>query len=336
MKTIVNSGFYQFLGTDKFENYEDNLGEDYRRYREKWNSWPEEMVLGDFPLHLDLEATNICNLECDMCVRNVMTEKTGLMSWDLFTKIIDESAINNLASIKLNRRGEPLHHPKLPKMIKYAKDKGILDVQFNSNAMLLTEKLSVNLIDSGLDRIIFSLDGVTKDTFEKIRGGANFEKVVSNIKTFVDIRNKMGRKKPQVRIQMVKMDQNSHEVAEFIKTWSEIVNRVAVNTRREPYIKGEKNQKDQDQFPCAQIWQRMNVWWSGEVTMCCGDWHGEYTLGNAFESTIHELWHSKKYNHVRNLHRNDEFKKIPICARCEFNTARYDANLQKMLEKHMT
>ena len=91
-------------------------------------------------------------------------------------------------------------------MIKYAKDKGILEVQFNTNAMLLTEKISERLIEAGLDRIIFSLDGMTKETFENIRGGANFEKVVNNIKSFINIRNEMGGKKPCVRIQMVKME----------------------------------------------------------------------------------------------------------------------------------
>ena len=332
MQTIINSGFYQFAGTDRFEKPEEP-SEAYKQYRENWKNRPLKKELGPFPLHLDIESTNACNLKCDMCVRNFMKEKIGMMSFDLFKKIIDEAAAHNLCSIKLNRRGEPMYHPKLPQMVRYAKDKGILEVQFNSNAMLLNDKLAEELILSGLDKIIFSLDGSTKETFEKIRAGANFETVVGNINKFIDMRNQMGRKTPHVRVQLVKMDENENEVDDFIDMWIDKANTVAVNTRREPYVKGQENGRGNEQFPCQQVWQRMNIWWSGEVTMCCGDWHGEHQLGDANTDNLYDLWHGKKYSSVRKLHVDGEFKKLNICSRCEFNTPRYDEQLQKRYDE---
>ncbi|MDI6806454.1 MAG: radical SAM protein [Candidatus Aenigmarchaeota archaeon] len=333
-KTIVDSGHYQILGRDRFEDCDKTFSIEYKEYRKKWKEYPEKRIVGEFPLHVDIESTNACNLRCVMCTRNFMTEKIGYMDWKLFKKIIDEGASHNLPSIKLNFRGEPLLHPQLPKMVKYAKSKGIIEVQFNTNGLLLTEKRSKELIEAGLDRIIFSFDGATKETYEKIRTGSNYDVVLNNIKKFIEIRDSMGLKRPCVRVQMVKMKENEHEIEEFIKMWIDVANRVAINTRREPYAKGAIAKKPLEHFPCHQIWQRMVVWWDGNVTMCCGDWHGEYILGNANESTLYELWHSEKYNHIRKLHSQRRFNDIPMCARCEVNTPRIDETVRQLVNKY--
>lgn len=334
MKTIVNAGFYQVLGTDKFDNCDKTFGKKYEEYRKKWFEYPRKRIVGEFPLHLDVESTNACDLRCVMCTRNFMTERIGCIDWPLFKKVINEGAEYKLPSIKLNFRGEPLLHPKLPKMVKYAKDKGILEVQFNTNGLSLTEKKSEELIKAGLDRIIFSVDGATKKTYEKIRTGSNFETVVNNIKTLIEIRNNMGLKRPCVRVQMVKMKENEHEVEQFIKMWIDVANYVAVTTKREPFIKGAKRTMPLEHFPCPQIWQRIVVWWDGEVFMCCGDWHGEYILGNAKNTSLYELWHSEKYNRARKLHAREKFNEIPVCARCEVNTPLVDKALEQLQQKY--
>ncbi|RLG57815.1 MAG: hypothetical protein DRN83_00780 [Hadesarchaea archaeon] len=330
----MNAGFYEILGTDRFENVEDTFSPQYKEYRKKWFEYPQKKILSDFPLHLDVESTNACNLRCIMCTRNFMTEKIGNIKWDLFKKVVDEAADYNLPSLKLNFRGEPLLHPDLHRMVKYAKDHGVLDVQFNTNGLALTEKRSEELIKSGLDRIIFSVDGATKKTYEYIRTGSNFERVVENIKQFVEIRNSMGQKKPVVRVQMVKMEENKHEVEQFIEMWRDVVNRVAVTSQREPYIKGKGSTKKLEHFPCHQIWQRIVVWWTGEVFMCCGDWHGEYPLGDANKDSIYDLWHGEKYNFVRKLHSSGRLEDLPICARCEVNTPQFDGELDQILKKY--
>jgi MoaA/NifB/PqqE/SkfB family radical SAM enzyme len=76
-KTIVDSGFYQVLGTDKFEDCNKTFRKEYKEYRKKWKEYPEKRIVGEFPLHVDVESTNACNLRCVMCTRNFMTEKIG-------------------------------------------------------------------------------------------------------------------------------------------------------------------------------------------------------------------------------------------------------------------
>lgn len=334
MKTIVNAGFYQLIGTDRFDNCDKTFRKKYEEYRKKWREYPQKRIVGEFPLHLDVESTNACNLRCVMCARNFMTERIGYMDLSLFKKVIDEGAEYKLPSIKLNFRGEPLLHPKLPKMVKYAKDKGILEVQFNTNGLTLTEKKSEELIKAGLDRIIFSVDGATKETYEKIRTGSNFETVVGNIKKFVEIRNSMGLKRPCVRVQMVKMEENKHEIEQFINMWINVVNRVAVTIEVERYMKGAKSTKPLEHFPCHQVWQRLVVLWDGKVVMCCGDWQGEYLLGDAQKTSLYELWHGEKYNRVRELQAKGIFNDPPVCARCEVNVPKFDEELDKILNRY--
>ena len=167
--TKINTGHYQFLGTDKIEDGEKSFGKKYFAYRKKWKDYPQKRIVGNFPLHLDIESTNTCNLNCPMCGRNWMKERLGFIDFGLYKKIINQAAKYHLPSVKLNYRGEPLLHPKISEMVRYAKEKGILEVQFNTNGLLLNEKKAKELIEAGLDRIIFSFDGATKKTYEKIR-----------------------------------------------------------------------------------------------------------------------------------------------------------------------
>jgi len=327
---IINPGHSQILGTDRFDDAELSFGPEYQEYRKKWTEYPKRRIVNEFPLHVDIESTNACNLRCVMCPRNFMTEKIGYIEWALFEKIIDEGAEYRLPSIKLNYRGEPLLHPQLPEMVAYAKRKGIIEVQFNTNGLLLSEKKIGELLGTGLDRIIFSFDGATKESYERIRTGSNYERVVNNIKTLVKMRNKRGSKRPLVRVQMVKMKDNEHEVEDFLKMWISVANRVAINIEREPM----GTQKEVEHFPCPQIWQRLMVCWDGEVRMCCGDWSGEIVLGNAKESTIYKLWHSGKLNKIRKLHSQGRFNEIPVCARCEVNTQRIDSEIQRLVTKY--
>ena len=326
--TIINPGHNQVLGTDSFDDAEKSFGPEYFEYRGEWNDYPKKRIVNDFPLHIDIEATDTCNLKCIMCPRNYLSGKTGHIGWELFQKVIDEGAENHLPSIKLNYRGEPLLHPRLAEMVAYAKKKGIIETQFNTNGLLLTEDKITELIDAGLDRIIFSVDGATRETYEKIRLGSDYNRVVDNIKTFVKIRNEKGLKRPLVRVQMVKMKENEDEVEDFLKMWMPVANRMAVSVERQPIESGDET----EHFPCPQIWQRLMVCWNGEVRMCCGDWEGEVVLGNANESTIYELWHGEKINRIRELHSQGRFNEVPVCARCPINTPRIDSGLFPILE----
>ncbi len=296
----------------------------YRLYRLKWNLAGNKKIKFGFPVHIDLEATSNCNLKCEMCPQSFAPDKfkRGYMEMKLFKKIIDEGSKNGLKSIKLNWRGEPLLHPKIPEMIKYAKDKGIIEVMFNTNGQLLNPELSEKIIDAGLDKIIFSMDGATKETYEKIRKGASYEKLIKNIKDFVEIRNKKKKRKPFVRIQMVKMDETKKEVDKFIKMWDPIVDHIAVNDYSN---RGEENERgvktkwvSVGRRTCPQPFQRMMIAFDGSVMPCCFDWYGRLKMGDATKQSIKDIWTGEKLKKFKNMQLNnpDKMNDTPGCDEC--------------------
>src|SRR3989337_2188137 len=119
-----------------------------------------------FPIRFNIEPTNYCNLHCSMCPRE-LNRPFGYMDISLFHKVIDESILyGKRLIITINKDGEPLLHPELPRMIKYAKDKkAAYKINFYTNGILLTEEKSLDLIKSGLDTIHISIDALTKETY---------------------------------------------------------------------------------------------------------------------------------------------------------------------------
>jgi MoaA/NifB/PqqE/SkfB family radical SAM enzyme len=326
-----NAGHFQVDGTDRHGRGEPRTDAPYLAYRKAWADNPARRLAGGFPLHLDIESTNRCNLRCEYCTRNTMTDAVGDMDQALFERIIDEGARHGLASIKLNRRGEPLLHPQLPGLIRYAKHKGVLDVQFNTNAMLLTQGKARAVIEAGLDRIIFSLDGVDKATFEAMRPGAVYETVARNIRDFVALRNDMGLSAPLTRVQMTVSAGNVDQVPGYIALWRDTVNKIGFNLRREPMPAGGEKHGLGEQYPCPQLWQRMAVYRDGETVMCCGDWHKRHVLGNAGRDSIADMWRSEPFEHVRSLHASGRPGDFFLCKDCEYNMRRADTGLEESL-----
>ena len=219
-------------------------------------------------------------------------------------------------------------------MIRYAKEKGILEVQFNTNAMLLTPARSEALIDAGLDRLIFSLDGVDPHAFERLRPGAKYETIVKNIRDFVKIRDARGATSPTTRVQMTTSEANVNMAGEYVRLWRDVVNRIGFNLERKPQQAGGPSKEGaREQYPCPQLHQRMAVYYNGDTVMCCGDWHKRYLLGNANETTIQEMWHGRAIERVREMHKTGRIADVPLCASCEYNAVRDESLLAKALRE---
>ncbi len=164
-KIEVNANFHLLSGQRSFTKSNAVLME----YRRKWENWPRHFKVGTFPLFIDIETTSACNLKCDFCATTYRGKKVkkGFIEPSLVTKIIDEGAKNGLYGVKFNIRGEPLLHPEIIKFVRYAKKKGLVDVYFNTNAMPLTAKIAEGLIGAGLDRISITIEGHTKNVYER-------------------------------------------------------------------------------------------------------------------------------------------------------------------------
>lgn len=171
VKATPNSNFY-FLGGSSVHAARTP---EYQEYRRCWEEYPKKFTVRDFPMHLDVEISNRCNLRCTFCDKLpvLSRDQLGDMDLQLYRRILDEGEAGRLFGLKLSYRGEPLLHPNLVEMVAYAKAKGVLDVYFNTNGMLLTQEMSHRLIDAGLDRISISIEGTDPEVFEEKDEGQN-------------------------------------------------------------------------------------------------------------------------------------------------------------------
>ncbi|MCX7748439.1 MAG: radical SAM protein [Clostridia bacterium] len=320
------------IRSEAAKKWDESRPDEYKEYRRKWVENPKNFILEEGPLNLDLEVTSYCNLKCPMCPRTVMIRdnlkvngkkfESGYMDLDLFKNLIDQAVEMGVKAIKLNWLGEPLAHKNIVEMVAYAKQKGIIDILMNTNAVFLTEKLSRELIEAGLDKLSFSFDSPQKEDYEKIRIGANFDKVIENIKTFNKIRTELGKDTPQTRVSMVLMKSNQHQYQDFVNLFKDVVDVVAYSnySDHEEIIgadeKTEKREKIKN-FSCAQLWQRMFVTWDGDVIVCCVDIMRNYIVGNAKHEKLKDIWKNQKYEYMRKKHKKGEYMDIPICSKCD-------------------
>lgn len=289
--------------------------EEYLEYRKQWKEIPLKGTATDFPIHIDLEINRGCNLACPFCYRPYLPpeERSGFMSFKLFKKIIDEAVkYKTFKSIKLNWLGEPICSPDLIKMVKYAKENGVLEVMMNTNGSILNKRLSRDLINAGIDKIVFSIDSINKENYEKCRVNATWEVTLDNVKSFLKIRG--DRTKPLVRVQKVNVPYLSHENEEYIEFCRKIgIDSCAINSYKEK----DETKVDTPPSPCPQPFQRILLDYKGYAHPCCSDYKSEYVLGNANEKNIYSMWHSDKMYKLRELCFKGEQGIFPMCRRCE-------------------
>lgn len=306
----------------------------FRAYRRAWRGNPKQAIeqklgkeffdkTGFSPLCLDIETAAYCDLACPFCFRQTIATPDKLIAHELYYRLIDQAAELQIPSIKLNWRGEPLLHPQLPEFIDYAKKKGILEVIINTNATTLNDKKARQLIEAGLDLLIYSFDGGSKTTYERMRPGRfqdnSFDRVYDNIKQFSAVRNEMGSVFPRTKIQMVLTAETFKEKDSFFSLFKDYVDDVSVKAYTErggelqaldpesrhqvnEFIRQHNLSSDapywqnlegdlfvsKGRLACEQIYQRLMVTYDGRVSMCCYDWGSLYPVGYADEAAYSE------------------------------------------------
>ncbi len=307
----ANANFHHAEG----ENLFNKTNERFMEYREKWKEWPRDFHVGEFPLFIDIEVTSVCNLKCPFCATTYRGDliDRGYITFDMVKKVVDEGADRNLYGIKFNIRGEPLLHKEIHKFVDYAKKKGLIDVYFNTNALLLKDDMARKLIDAGLDRISISTEGFTKEVYEKHRVGGKFEKFLRNIENLNNLKEKLGVKHPKIRIQTVMLEEIKPLFADYKAFWGNYADEVAYLDFKEM---NSKHKNVQFAWACPQIWQRMALWWDGTILPCNHDDDGSLNLGNIKNMSIQEAWQSEQLNEIRDRHKSGLSHEITACDGC--------------------
>lgn len=327
-KAKVEGENYEFNPNETYheiifsEDWKKHRSEDYFEYRRQWEAVPREKVVLDYPIHLDIETTNICNLKCPMCPRTLQVDDgtfgdLGQMTWAQYSSIIDQAVDMGVKSIKLNYLGEPMAHKQVVRQVAYAKEKGILDVMMNSNASLLRKDKGLALLEAGLDNMFVSFDAIDPELFDDRRTGTSLGRVLDNVYEFVRLRNE---RFPHVQVRLSMVMYKSPVWLEQFEglriMWKRLVDAVGYGF----YVERDRNK--QGEYPevkgfwCAQPFQRMFLKYNGNVTVCCVDDIDETVVGDWRKDKLHDIWKGKKYCEIRDLHSNNEYYKMKMCRKC--------------------
>ena len=298
---------------------EENILE-YLFHRYRYEVFPDINKLDQYPPLIQIEPSSICNYRCVFCF---MTDKKfskknsshmGVMSLDLFKKIIDDIE-GNVQFITLASRGEPLVNKNLGKMLSYTKNK-ILGLKINTNASLLNERNIHDILDNNVSTVVFSADAADKKLYEKLRVGGKFEKVITNIKLFKEIKDKHYKNKKIItRVSGVKFskDQNFNDLNNFWKEYVDQVAFVEYNPWENSYEKDPNNIIE----PCSDLWRRMFIWWDGTTNPCDVDYKSNLSVGNAKKNKVDHLWNNDQYNEIRRKHLDKNRKCLIPCSSCQ-------------------
>ena len=295
-------------------------------YRQQWDLRPTQGEAGSFPLHLDVDPTNRCNLRCSMCPRTWYIQEGsnawnpagqfGDMAFDFYEELIEEGAGLGLKSVKLNFLGEPLLHPRLVDMVALAAERGLW-VMLNTNATLLTASLAEDLLVAGLTDIFFSFDSPYKTEYEAVRVGANFHKTLANIRGFMKAKDSLGKVAVQTRASMVLPSGTEAELGrikrDYLKLFRDM--KVAEIGFGLPTVMGQ-DYEALGVFPgfvCPDLFRRMFVFWDGPVGPCCGDWERRLIMGNARKQSLAEIWGGAEYQKLREAHLRGSYESIGAC-----------------------
>ena len=310
------SGFWKHM------RFHWNRGQGHRlRYfwnRVRWHIYPRFHMAGSYPDHVDLELSAACNMVCPMCYTVTDAFKKSVphvnLNYDLFRKIVDELAEHHVFSIRLSWRGEPTLNPHFIHCIRYAKEKGIKEVDSLTNALRLTLEMFEEMVDLQMDWLTISFDGVG-ETYERIRKPAKYNDMVEKIRTFSEIKRRKKSVKPVVRIQGI-WPAIEEDPETYFNTFEPMVDEVSVNSLLD-YLHNDKDIQYIENFVCPVPFQRLVIGADGRAFMCINDDLGRKPIGDARTQSIDAIWNGQPMQEVRNVHKQRMgYKTFEPCKDC--------------------
>lgn len=292
------------------------------------------------PWSISVEPTTACNLRCPECPSGLrsFTRPTGKLDFSLFQSTMDEMH-ERLLYLIFYFQGEPYLHPEFLDMVAYAESKGVYTAT-STNAHFLDDENARKTVESGLSRMIISIDGSTQETYESYRKTGDLEKVFEGTRNILKWRKKLGSKTPAVLWQFLVVKPNEHQIPEIRELAKEYgVDKVAFKTAQiYDYEQGNDLIPSLDKYSryrvntdgtysvknklidhCWKMWHSCVITWDGQVVPCCFDKDAEHPMGSVATSSFAEVWNSSKYRNFRQAILNSR-SSIEMCKNCTEGT----------------
>ena len=306
-----------------------------------WSSFILSAKLGKpiqwgVPFNISIEPTTTCNLGCPECPSGLksFTRDTGTLDIHFYERFLNE-VHQDLLYLYFYFQGEPYLHPQFLQLVQSAASKGIYTVT-STNAHFLTPRKARETVESGLDRILISIDGVTQESYESYRIGGKLDKVIEGTKNLVEAKKDLKSSTPHIIIQFLVVKPNEHEIPQILALGEELgVDEVKLKTAQiydyqngsdliptiDKYSRYRKKAdglyaiKNEMANKCWKLWHSCVVTWDGKVVPCCFDKDAKYTMGNLQEQNLRSIWANSSYKNFRKQLVDDR-KSIDICTNC--------------------
>lgn len=286
-------------------------------YASRRSGQPEQWGL---PMSLSVEPTTSCNLRCPECPSGLrsFTRPTGMLGDELFKRTIDELH-ETLLYLIFYFQGEPYLHPQFLDLVRYATDRNIYTAT-STNAHYLTDENARKTIESGLDRLIISIDGTTQEVYQQYRVGGKLEKVLEGTRNLMRWKRELKSRTPHVIFQFLVVRPNEHQIADVYALARELgVDEVKLKTAQiYDYEGGSDLIPTLDQYSrytkrpdgtygiknalldhCWRMWHSCVMTWDGRIVPCCFDKDADHQLGTLQDYSFRDVWFSDAYRRFR-------------------------------------
>lgn len=295
----------------------------------------EDKIPLNTPFLILIDPSDKCNFRCKFCPTSDLKlmqatdgRNYGNMDFDLYKKVIDDITEfdNNIKMIYLYKDGEPLLNPHFSDMIKYAKASKCIDkISSTSNASLLNKELSLSIVESGLDKLQISIEGINAEQYFNISNiKIDFNKLVNNIKFLYD-----NKKQCEIYIKIVGNNLTEQEKTEFYNIFGDICDYIFIENATQIWNNFEISDyinitNDRTLYGkevkyknvCPQIFYSIAVNSNGTVSPCCNDWSRKLIIGDANHEKIKDIWNGDKLRNLQKLHLSGGRKNHTVCSTC--------------------
>ncbi|MBI4650513.1 SPASM domain-containing protein [Candidatus Desantisbacteria bacterium] len=309
-----------------------------------------EVLPLDTPFVIQIFPVYSCNFRCSYCIFSIDKAKRGfisdkiIMDFELFKKSVDDIALfpDKIKVLRFVGIGEPLLHKKIVDMVEYAASKSIAKtIEILTNASLLTPELSNSLISAGLTRLVVSLQGTTKEKYQKVSGiNIDFDNFIENLRYFY--KNK-GNVQVYIKIVDSALD-NKDDEKKFYGIFGDICDTMAIEHTvpihagidYENVIKNKDMALTQFGLPvsevkiCPQPFFTMQINPDGKVVPCFSFEYPE-VVGNCNEQSVREIWNGNQFQRFRRIMLDGAKNICEICAKC--NIIKYRLFPEDVLNK---
>jgi len=288
------------------------------------------------PRTVHIQTTDRCNASCIMCPYSTINSSArgNLMDDKLYRHIINEiRRAGGTGTLCLMLQNEPLLDHKLSQRIRFARESlgNNVRIMTVTNGAPLTQKMIEDLMSAGISNIAVSIDAFHKSTYEKIRQGLNFQRVIQNTLSLIE-----HTEPDRVSVKFLRQHENEGEEDAFARYWQdrgirvnfiEPTNRAGMLESYERIKKRKPALWKQLIHPvlnkaipaCPLPFTSMNILWDGKAITCSEDWQPRDTVGDISKQSLGEIWNGEKINHYRHLLWTRQAAESLVCADCSLS-----------------